>query len=126
MSESVLTPPPDVLALGFAHPDALANDEDPPVLELLRHALDADDEMFYDTTRALLLGLRREVFILEAATPHLCENDIQMALHCAWRKLGVAIHFHTRQIEALRSAVAARVTAAPPPARRDGGPPQAA
>lgn len=116
MSESALTPPPDVLALGFAHPDTLANDENPSVLELLRHALDADDEMFYDTTLALLEGLRREVFILEAATPHLCENDVQMALHCTWRKLGVAIQFHVRQIDALRSAVAAKGRQAPPAA----------
>ena len=99
--------PPDALALGFAHPDTLATDEEPPVLELLRNALDADGEMSNDPAVGLLLGLRREVFILNAAIPGLCEEDLQMALHGAWLKLGAAVNLHTRQIDTLRSALAA-------------------
>jgi hypothetical protein len=98
--------PTDALALGFVHPDTLANRDDVPVLELLRHALDADGAMSDDPALGLLLGLRRDVFILGAAVGGLDDEEMRMALHSAWLKLGAAVNLHTRQIDTLRAALA--------------------
>jgi hypothetical protein len=96
----------DALALGLAHIETPAEHENPSALELLCSALDADDEMSHDPALGLLLGLRREVFILCAAVDGLDDVDMRMALHSAWLKLGAALKFHTHQIRTLRAALA--------------------
>ena len=106
MKSPTLRLPPDAQALGFVHPDTLANRDDAPVLELLRHALDADGEMSSDPALGLLLGLQRDVFILGAAVGGLDDEEMRMALHSAWLKLGATVNLHMRQIGTLRAALA--------------------
>jgi hypothetical protein len=107
MQNGTLTLPLDALALGFTEPDPLPNDDTLSVFELLRTALDTDDAMSDDPALGLLLGLRRELLILNAAHRNLMEREICSALHSAWLKLGGAVNLHGRQIEVLRTALKA-------------------
>jgi hypothetical protein len=97
--------PPDARALGFTHPDALPEELRLPVLELLRHALDVDGAFSYDPAHGMLLGVRREVILVEAAVASVDPDELRMALHGLIYKLDVAIALHRRQVAALRAEV---------------------